>query len=155
MRGPMRVTAKQGADLTQVKVKPRVYSPKKSAWLKEQFKLLCETGMVYPNPQAICASVAMTFSKEPGKRYRLVADFPPINGQCELVPGPMRNPEVEDEKCAGAVAVCTMGCLQGYWQSPLAEEAREYFTFVTGDGLFTSTRVPQGVVNAILLEGED
>ena len=41
-----------------------------------------------------------------------------------------------------------MDCLQGYWQSPLAEEASEYFTFVTGDGLFTPTRVPQGVMNA-------
>ena len=144
----MRVTPKQGADLSQVKAKPRVDSPEKSAWLKEHFELLCETGMVYPNPQAICASVAMAFPKGPGKGYRFVADFPPINGQCELVPGPMRNPEIEGEKCVGAVAFCTMGCLQGYWQCPLAEEAREYFTFVTRDGLFTPTRVPQGVINA-------
>ena len=60
----------------------------------------------------------------------------------------MRNPEIEGEKCVGAVAFCTMDCLQGYWQCPLAEEAREYFTFVTKDGLFTPTRVPQGVMNA-------
>ena len=33
--------------------------------------------MVYPNPHAICASVAMAFSKGSGKGYRLVADFPP------------------------------------------------------------------------------
>ena len=30
----------------------------------------------------------------------------------------------------------------------MAKEAREYFTFITGDGLFTPTRVPQGVMNA-------
>ena len=41
-----------------------------------------------------------------------------------------------------------MDCLQGYWQCPLAEEARKYFTFVTGDGVFTPTRVLQGVMNA-------
>ena len=104
--------------------------------------------MVYPNPQAICASVAMAFPTGPGKGYRLVADFSPLNGQFELVPGPMRNPEIEGEKCVGAVAFCTMDCLQGYWQCPLAGEAREYFAFVTGDGLFTPTRVPQGVMNA-------
>ena len=74
-----------------------------------------------------------------------MADVFPIKGQCELVPGPMRNPEMESEKCAGAVAFCTMHCLQGYWQYSLAEEAREYFTFVTGNGLLTTTRVPQGV----------
>ena len=43
---PMRVMLKQGADLTQVKAKPHVYPPGKSAWLKENFDLLCETGMV-------------------------------------------------------------------------------------------------------------
>ena len=77
-----------------------------------------------------------------------MADFFPINGQCELVPGPMRNPQIQGEKCAGAVAFCTMDCLQGYWQCPLAEDAREYFTFMTGDGLFTPTHVLQRVMNA-------
>ena len=47
---PMRVRLKQGADLTQVKAKPRVYPPEKSAWLKECFELLCETGILYPEP---------------------------------------------------------------------------------------------------------
>ena len=84
---PMRVTLKQGADLSQVKAKPRVYPPETSAWFKEYFELLYETGMVYPNPQAICASVAMAFPKRPGKGYRLVARFSPIHGQCELCRG--------------------------------------------------------------------
>ena len=66
---PMRVTLKQGVDLTQVKTKPRVYPPEKSAWLKGQFELLCETGMVHPNPQVICPSVAMAFPKGPNKGY--------------------------------------------------------------------------------------
>ena len=35
--------------------------------------------------------------------------------------------------------------LRGYWQMPLAEEAREIFTITTPLGLFTPTRVPQGV----------
>ena len=34
---PMRVTLKQGADLSQVKAKRRVYPPEKSAWLKKYF----------------------------------------------------------------------------------------------------------------------
>ena len=105
---PMRVTLKQG-----------VYPRQKSAWLKKHCEMLCETGM------AICASVAMAFLKGPGKGYRLVAVFFPINGQRKLVPGPMRNPEIEGAKCAGAVAFCTMDCVEDYWQCPLAEEARE------------------------------
>ena len=38
--------------------------------------------------------------------------------------------------------------LPGYWQMPLAEEAREIFTITTSLGLFTPTRVPQGVLIA-------
>ena len=38
--------------------------------------------------------------------------------------------------------------LQGHWQMPLAEEAREIYTITTPLGLFTPTRVPQGVLNA-------
>ena len=71
----MRVTLKQGADLTQVDAKPRVYPPEKCACLKEHFEMLCKTGMVYPNPQAIYASVATAFPKGPGKGYRLVSNF--------------------------------------------------------------------------------
>ena len=142
------MTLKQGADRTHVKAKPRLYSPEKSTWLEENSELLCETGMVYPNPYAICASVAMAFPKESGKGYRLVAYFSSINGQCELVPGLMQNSEVEGEKCAGTVELWAMDCLQGYWQYPLVENAHEYFTFVTGDGLLTPMRLPQEVLNA-------
>ena len=38
--------------------------------------------------------------------------------------------------------------LQGYWQMPLAEKAREIYTITTPLDLFTPTRVPQGVLNA-------
>ena len=79
--------AEKGADLSHVKARPRVYPPEKSAWFKEHFELLCVAGMVYPNPQAVCASVAGVFPKGPCKEYRVVADFPPIKDQCELVPG--------------------------------------------------------------------
>ena len=43
-----------------------------------------------------------------------------------------------------------MDLLKGYWQMPLAEEAREIFTITTPLGLFTPTRVPQGVLNATI-----
>ena len=41
----------------------------------------------------------------------------------------------------------TLDLLQGYWQMPLAEEARQSFTITTPLGLFTPTRVPQGFLN--------
>ena len=38
--------------------------------------------------------------------------------------------------------------LQGYWQMPLVEEASEILTITAPHGLFTPTRVRQGVLNA-------
>lgn len=38
--------------------------------------------------------------------------------------------------------------LQGYWQLPLSQEAHEVFTIAAPDGLFTPSRVPQGILNA-------
>ena len=38
--------------------------------------------------------------------------------------------------------------LQGFWQCPLAPGAQEIFTIATPGGLYTPTRVPQGILNA-------
>ena len=48
----------------------------------------------------------------------------------------------------GAGAVFALDMIQGYWQMPLHENAQEMFIMVTAGGLFTPTRVPQGVLNA-------
>ena len=41
---PMRVTLKQGEDLSQMKAKPRVYPPEKSAWFKEHLNCSVRQG---------------------------------------------------------------------------------------------------------------
>ena len=91
-----------------------MYRPDKSAWLGVYFELLCATEMVYPNPQVVCASVAIVFPKGLGKGCRLVADLSTINDQCKLVTGPMKNPWIEGDEGAGEVPLCTMDYLQGY-----------------------------------------
>ena len=77
-----------------------------------------------------------------------MSDYKAVNEQVEKSPGVMPNQE------AGMVDLLTarffdkLDLLQGYWQMPLAEEARESFTITTPLGLFTPTRVAQGVLNA-------
>ena len=48
----------------------------------------------------------------------------------------------------GATCFGKLDILQGYWQIPLAAEDQEVFTIATPEGLFTPTRVPQGVLDA-------
>ena len=70
------------------------------------------------------------------------------NKQIEKVPGVMPNQEAEMADLEGATCFGKHEMLEGYWQIPLAAEAQEVFTIATPEGLFTPTRVPQGVLNA-------
>ena len=77
----------------------------------------------------------------------LVSDYPAVNSQVEQSPGVM--PNLDDmRELLGAKCFGNLDLLQGDGQMPLAPEAQEVFTIVTPDGLFTPTRVPQGVLNA-------
>ena len=65
----------------------------------------------------------------------------------EQSPGVMPNQE-DMRELLGAKCFGKLDLFQGYCQIPLAPEAQEVFTIVTPEGLFTMTRVPQGVLNA-------
>ena len=60
----------------------------------------------------------------------------------------MPNQEAEMADLRGAACFGKLDMLQGYWQMPLVAEAQEVLTIATPEGLFTPTRVPQGVLNA-------
>ena len=80
--------------------------------------------------------------------YRLVSDYRAVNKMVENVPAVMPNQEASMAKLSNAVCFGSLDMLQGYWQMPLAREAQEIFTIAAPGGLFTPTRVPQGVLNA-------
>ena len=122
---PMRVTPNLDVDHSQVNANPRMHPYKKSTWLREHTLLLCKVTILYPNPQAVCASVTMIFNKGPDEGYRWVVGFSLTNDQWEQRPGHMKASEIRGEKCADTVAFITMDYLEGYWQRPLEEEAEE------------------------------
>ena len=121
-------------------------APEKMEWLESQMQQLQAAGMVRLNRQATCASVAMAVPK--GRSYRMVADYRAANAQVELVPWPMPDLEGMASRFRGVPAFCSLDLLQGYWQMPLAEEAQNLFSIVLPSGLYTPTRVPQGMLNA-------
>ena len=78
-----------------------------------------------------------------------MSDYKAVNAQVEESPGVMPNQEADMVDLLSALFFfAKLDLLQGYWQMSLAEEAREIFTITTPLGLFTPTRVPQGVLNA-------
>ena len=60
----------------------------------------------------------------------------------------MPNQEASMAKLSEAKFYGSLDLLQGYWQCPLALKAQEIFTIATSGGLYTPTRVPQGILNA-------
>ena len=118
---PLRVTLRQGADLRKFKAKCRSMKPERVSWLEEQMGRLEAARMVYPNPQATCASVAMAVPKAGGTSYRMVADYRAANEQMELVPWPMPRVEEATALFQGVPAFCSLDLLQGYWQIDAVE----------------------------------
>eukprot|EP00752_Nemacystus_decipiens_P002231 g2116.t1 len=143
---PLRVTLKP--DARPVKARARVYNPVKSAWLAACMASLVALGLVFFNLQAVWASAAMVLPKKQPQQFRLVADYRPVNARVEQVPAVMPNQEASMAKLSEAKYYGSLDMLQGYWQLPLAPEAQELFTISTPDGLYTPTRVPQGILNA-------
>ena len=102
--------------------------------------------MVSENPQAICSNPAQAVPKDNG--YRLVGYFKAVNQQSETVAAPPMLLEEHAPAFAGAALFMTVDLNQGYWRMPLTAKLQELFTFVTQKGLYTPTRMPQGVTNA-------
>ena len=77
-----------------------------------------------------------------------MSDFRAANQRVEKVPGVMPNQEASMAKLSEAEFYGSLDLLQGYYQCPLAPEAHEIITIATPGGLYTPTRVPQGILNA-------
>ena len=99
--------------------------------------------MIYLNLQATFASVAMALQK--GNAYQMVADIYAAKGQVEKGPRPHTRLEEVQVSFEGTIYWVSIDLLQGYWQTPLHEDAQNVITMVTQDGLFTPKWVPQGV----------
>ena len=122
---PMRVQLKPGA--SAVKAKPRRYDPVKTSWLASCVAALLAFGLVFRNLQAVWSSPAMAVPKKDS--FRLVSDYKAVNEQVEKSPGVMPNQEADMVDLLSARFFDKSDLLQGYWQMPLAEEAREMGLF--------------------------
>ena len=80
-------------------------------------------GLVFHNLQAVWSSPAMAVPKKDS--FRLVSDYKAANEQVEQSLGVMPNQEADMFDLLSARFFGKLDLLQGYWQIPLAAEARE------------------------------
>jgi hypothetical protein len=85
--------------------------------------------------------------KKKDQDFRFCVDYRRINSVSKRDVYPL--PRIDDvlDRLAGAKWFASIDLLSGYYQIPVAEKDREKTAFITPDGLYEFTRMPQGVHN--------
>lgn len=81
--------------------------------------------------------------------FRFTIDLRPVNAQTKKTVWPMPHAGPILRKPTGSKIWFNLDFLHGYWQSPLALESRECYSFHTLFGVYTLNRALHGATNAV------
>ena len=143
---PMQIKLIQGA--TQVKCKPRRYSPAHQAYLKEHIKELLDNSLIEPVTSP--AWVSPVFVVPKGKDgYRMTVDLRSVNAVTvpDIYPLPLL--DAVATRLQGSTIFGSYDLFKGYWQVPLEEKDREALAFMTPEGTFAPKRLLMGATNGV------
>jgi hypothetical protein len=143
---PLRVTLKP--DARPATCKPRQYSAAKQAFHQEYYQQLLDFGYVRATTQSSWTSPSHPVGKPDGS-HRATVDYRAVNAATQPQQWPMPHLESLHHLLAGSHCFFSFDLFKGYWQFPLAEESQHLFTVMTDAALYTPTRVPQGVCDAV------
>ncbi|XP_068111085.1 uncharacterized protein [Hyperolius riggenbachi] len=121
-------------------------SPEIQADMKREIEEMLELGVIQKSCSAWAAPVVLVPKKD--KTTRFCVDYRRLNAITTTDAYPM--PRIDEllDKLAAASYLTIMDLSRGYWQIPLAPDAREKSAFVTPFGLFEFTVMPFGMKNA-------
>jgi hypothetical protein len=103
---------------------------------------------VYKNTGAEWASPPPILPKPGPDQYCMTVDLRVPNASTKPTAWPMPNLQDELHDLDGSEVFATLDFCQGYWQIPLHKDSQDYQSFITPDGVYTSTRVLQRTSNA-------
>ena len=133
-------------DETPVRQRPYRTSPVKAKIMSEEVEFLVSEGLATPT-EGEWASPCILVPKPDGSS-RFCVDYRLCNKQIKSDAFPM--PRLLDciDQVGEAQYISKLDLLKGYWQVPLTPRARQVYSFVTGDGLFSFDVLPFGCKNA-------
>lgn len=142
---PLRIQLKEGT--TPIRCKQRKYAPLQRQFIREHVAQLAKNGLVKENRSARWASAVVPVCK-PGSKdeFRLTIDYRAVNQATVPIAGTMPDVAAVMSNVNGAVAMANFDMKNGFWQLPLSEESQEVLSFMTDEGVYTPTRVPQGAM---------
>ena len=129
--------------------KPRNYSHDQRAFLKRFCKKLLDRNFIYPNRNSRWASRALPIRKGIDD-FRLTSDYQEVNKLVEPLAGMMPFQSNILKHTKGMKFFGLFDFLKGFWQLPLSKDSQEILSFMTDDGIYSPTRVPQGCTDAAL-----
>jgi transposase InsO family protein len=140
-----------------IRFKGRRYTPLQSEFLKRRAQELEKFKYIYKNINARGASPVHMVKKldNPTSEnlddaFRWTGDYRLLNENTEPLIWPMPHLEVVAQKVRGCKYFQSFDAFKGFWQLPLSEESQEHFSFITDEGVYTPTRVPQGCSDAVM-----
>ncbi|GMF29321.1 unnamed protein product [Phytophthora fragariaefolia] len=146
---PLRVTLRQ--DAVPFRSPPRKDAPLQTQFIREYVKSLVDTGLVEQNNASRWAC-AVAPVRKPGTQdqFRLTIDYRPVNRVTVPIAGTMPTVATVVDSFNGKKIFGRFDFTQGFWRLPFHKDSQEVFSFVTPDGVFTPTRVPQGAMDSAL-----
>jgi hypothetical protein len=142
---PLRVMLRDGVE--PYRAGARRYSDEQLSVLREHIRDLLDKELIYRNNSSRWACPALIVRKSDGTN-RVVVDYRPVNSKMVPIAGVAPNLAIVTKEVRGAYGFGSFDFFKGFWQMPLAEDSQEIFSFVTEDGVFTPTRVPQGAMDS-------
>ncbi|POM68486.1 LOW QUALITY PROTEIN: Hypothetical protein PHPALM_15352 [Phytophthora palmivora] len=121
----------------------RRYPERQRQFLRKYVRELEGAGLVERNNHSRWSSPALDVAKQGTDEFRIAIDYRPVNKLTVPLASAAPNLALLIESVRGACGFGTFDFYKGFWQMPLHPNSRELFSFVTDDGVFTPTRVPQ------------
>ncbi|POM60741.1 hypothetical protein PHPALM_30355 [Phytophthora palmivora] len=121
----------------------RKYPEPKRKFLRDFVQELERNGLVRRNNTGRWACPALPVVKPHSEDFRCTIDYRPVNRVIIALAGATPNMLSVIQSVKGAYGFGLFDLFKGFWQLPLDVASQELFSFVTEDGVFTPTRVPQ------------
>ena len=145
---PMGVTIMSGKEF-KAAGGVRRYAETQRTFLHEEVADLLRLGLVTRTASSSAWSSPVVLARKHDGSWRMCVDLRQVNAITEPLPFPIPRLEELVQHLREAKVFALFDMVKGYWQFPLEEGARKYFTFATHEGLFEPTRVPMGAKNAV------
>ena len=133
-------------DPTPIHNSSRRLAPRHNELVREELDKMLEAGIITPATSAWSFPIVIV-SKKDGKP-RFCVDYRSLNQRMKPDRWPIpRIQEIFDD-LEGSVVFSTLDLFSGYWQVRMANECKEFTTFVCRFGTFKFEVMPFGLMNA-------